>query len=82
LTELLEASAAFSTLVNGRPSFSRGEVLDLLDEFSEDDGFSQEARIKTFGSLLRGGRIQRVENGKYEMTHDALSHYQSARKAG
>ncbi len=82
LTDLLEASAAYSTLVNGRPSFSRGEVLDLLDEFSGEEGFSQEARIKTFGSLLRGGRINRVNNGQYEMSGDALSEYAQARKAG
>ncbi len=79
LTELLDASAAYSTLVRGRPSFSRGEVLDLLDQFSDEDGFSQEARIKTFGSLLRGGRIQPIDNGKYEMTNDALSEYQAKR---
>ncbi len=79
LTDLLEVSAAYSTLVNGRPSFSRGEVLDLLDQFSDEDGFSQEARIKTFGSLLRGGRIQRIENGEYEMTNDALSDYETRR---
>jgi len=81
LTDLLEASAAYSTLVNGRPSFSRGEVLDMLDEFSDEEGFSQEARIKTFGSLLRGGRINRVNNGEYEMSGDALLEYQEARKA-
>ena len=81
MTELLEASAAYATLVNGRPSFSRMEVLDLLDNFSDDEGFSQEARIKTFGSLLRGGRIQPVENGEYEMSDDALSEYEE-RRAG
>lgn len=76
LPELLEASAAFVTLVNGRPSFSRGEILGLLDEFSEEDGFSQEARIKSFGKLLRSGRIQRAQNGEYEITGAALSHYE------
>lgn len=81
MTDLLEASAAYRTLVNGRPSFSRGEVLELLDEFS-DDGFSQETRIKTFGSLLRGGRIQRVDNGEYEMSLDALSEYEDVRQVG
>jgi|GEM_PF-2445109 len=82
MTELLEASAAFSTLVSGRPSFSRGEVLDLFDEFSDEDGFTQEARIKTFGSLLRCGRIQSTGNGTYEMTMDALSDYEGARRVG
>ena len=78
LPDLLEASAAFVTLVDGKPSFSRGEILRLLDTISDGGAFSQEARIKSFGALLRGGRIQRIENGEFEMSRKARANYEEA----
>ena len=78
LPDLLEASAAYVTLIDGRPSFSRGEILRLLDTISDGGAFSQEARIKSFGALLRGGRIHRVENGEFEMSRKARATYEEA----
>lgn len=78
LPDLLEASAAYVTLIDGRDSFSRGEILRMLDSISEGGGFSQEARIKSFGALLRGGRIHRVENGEFEMSRKARANYEEA----
>lgn len=75
LPELVEATAAFVTLVNGQPSFSRGEILGLVDELDEEE-FSQKARIKSFGKLLRSGRIKRTENGDYTVAGAALSQYE------
>lgn len=82
LPELMEASAAYTTLVKGRPSFSRSEVLSMLDNLAGDkSAISQEIRIKTFGTLLRGGRIRRADNGEFHLSSEALTTY-ATRKAG
>ena len=81
VTDLIEASAAYVTLVSGRPSFSRREVLGMLDELAEDQPLTQETRIKSFGTLLRGGRFKRSDNGEFAMTDDALSQYDDCRSA-
>lgn len=80
LPDLLEASAAFVTLVAGRQSFSRSELLGMLGELN-DQPASQEARIKSFGKLLRGGRIQRAENGAFEMSDFARQQYEQRASA-
>ena len=81
VTDLIEASAAYVTLISGRPSFSRREVLGMLDELADDRPLTQETRIKSFGSLLRGGRFVRSDNGEFAMTNDALSQYEERRTA-
>jgi len=77
LPELLEASAAYVTLVSGRPTFSRRDIMTLLDEMSEPNEFTQEARIKSFGKLLRGGSITRTENGHFTISDRALNSYEA-----
>ncbi len=80
LPELLEASAAYVTLVSGRSTFSRRDIMTLLDEMCEPDEFTQEARIKSFGRLLRGGSILRTEDGHFAISDRALNSYEA--KAG
>lgn len=82
LPDLLEASAAFVTLVNGRPSFTRGEIMRMVDTFSEDGAFSQEARIKSFGALIRGGRIHRTDTGDFEISRAARAAYENGSASG
>jgi hypothetical protein len=77
LPELLEASAAFTTLVRGQARFSRRDIMLALDEIGEDKDFTQEARIKSFGKLLRKGSIVRVDDGKFTMSRSALNSYES-----
>lgn len=81
VSELIEASAAYVTMVNGRPNFSRREVLGMLDELAEDKPLTLETRIKTFGSLLRVGRLKRTDNGEFELSGDALTQLEQRRSA-
>lgn len=77
LPELLEASAAYVTLVSGRSTFSRRDIMGLIDEMSDDNEYSQEARIKSFGKLLRAGSILRTNDGQFAISDQALGGYGS-----
>ncbi|RMH45795.1 MAG: hypothetical protein D6686_16795 [Alphaproteobacteria bacterium] len=76
LPELLEASAAYTTLVRGQPRFSRRDIMLALDEIGAEESFTQEARIKSFGRLLRKGSIVRVDDGRFALSRTTRSSYE------
>ncbi len=78
LPELLEASAAFVTLVSGRETFSRNELLTMMDEVPEGSDYSNEARIRTFSTMVNGGRIENEGGGKYALSSEARAFYEKA----
>jgi hypothetical protein len=71
LQELLEASAAYTTLVEGLPRFSRQHLMANLSKFGQQEAFSKEAGLRSFGKLLREGRILRVQEGKFAISKSA-----------
>ncbi|MEL6236641.1 MAG: hypothetical protein AAFR46_19770, partial [Pseudomonadota bacterium] len=76
LPELLEASAAYTTLVRGQTRFSRRDIMLALEEIGGEDEYTQEARIKSFGKLLRKGSIVRVDDGKFALSRTARFSYE------
>ena len=56
--------------------FSRASILNMVDELSDERSYTQEARIKSFGKLLRNGSILRVEDGKFAISHSAKFNYE------
>lgn len=76
LPELLEASAAFVTLVRGQATFSRRDIMTMLDTIESDREYTQEARIKSFGKLLRGGTLLRTGDGQFAISDRALTAYE------
>ena len=65
LSDLLEAAAAYAAYVEGRPSFSRPQIMKKIAGFSPDDAFSREDGLRSFGMLLRQGKIQKVRRGQF-----------------
>ena len=65
LSDLLEAAAAYAAYVEGRPSFSRPQIMKKIAGFSADDVFSREDGLRSFGMLLRQGKIQKVRRGQF-----------------
>ncbi len=63
LNDLMETTAAWIVLVEGRDTFSRGEIMEAVTALTPNNAFSAEARIKAFGKLVRSGALQRGGGG-------------------
>ncbi|MEQ8293005.1 MAG: hypothetical protein RIA08_12445 [Roseovarius sp.] len=80
LPELLEAAAAYMADIEGRQQFSRPMLMGKLKEV-ELDSFSREDGLRSFGHLLRQGKLQKVKGGRFSIT-DQTEFRAQARHAG
>lgn len=72
LADLLEAAAAYGTVVEGRPTLTRPQMLrQVLDALPSDAAPSREDVLRSFGALLREGRIEKVRRGQFALRDDA-----------
>ena len=78
LSELLEAAAAFTSFVEGMDDFSRPQIMNKVRDVSDED-FSREDGLRSFGKLLREGRINKVRNGRFQISDD--TRYSPERRA-
>lgn len=69
LNELLEAAAAYMSFVEGRNHFSRPQLINAVRETGTQD-FNREDGLRSFGVLLREGKIERSENGRFAATRE------------
>ncbi|QGX97029.1 hypothetical protein EI983_01550 [Roseovarius faecimaris] len=69
LPELLEAAAAYMADVEGRPQFSRPMLMGKLKEV-EGESFSREDGLRSFGQLLRQGKLQKLQGGRFAVTDE------------
>ncbi|MFD0858261.1 hypothetical protein [Roseovarius aquimarinus] len=76
LTEMLEAAAAYMADVEGMPQFSRPMLMQKLRE-AQDEEFSREDGLRSFGQLLRQGKLQKLKGGRFAIT-DVTEFRQSA----
>lgn len=77
--ELLEASLAFGTQVNGQPFNSRPEIMQRVLDFVPEGSVSREEGLRAFGVLLREGRITRLQRGQFVLPEN--SRFRQERKA-
>jgi len=68
MIDLLEASAAYTSIVDGLPRFSRAQVMSKIAKITPGDAFSKEAGLRAFGKLLREGKILRVQDGQFAIS--------------
>ncbi|MCE5974645.1 hypothetical protein LZA78_14240 [Sinirhodobacter sp. WL0062] len=80
LTELLEAAAAYTAQVEGRPHFSPPQVMRKIASVSECAETSREERLRGFGALLRQGKIEKVRRGQYAIAK-ASRYYDESKSA-
>ncbi|WP_299282784.1 hypothetical protein [uncultured Tateyamaria sp.] len=69
LPDLLEAAASYLSFVEGRDQFSRPQLMSKVRQVEERD-FSREDGLRSFGQLLRAGKIEKIKGGRFTVTGD------------
>jgi hypothetical protein len=81
LPDLLEAAAAYAAYVEGRPHFSRPQLMKQIASFG-DAGFSREDGLRSFGALLRQGKIQKLKRGQFTIAKGSRFRPESFQRVG
>ena len=69
LHELLEAAASYMRFVEGREQFSRPQLMNKVRQ-AETREFNREDGLRSFGLLLREGKIERTNSGRFTASGD------------
>ncbi|MGY3436357.1 MULTISPECIES: chemotaxis protein CheA [unclassified Marinovum] len=80
LPELLEAAASYMAFVEGRDQFSRPQLMTKVRQVEPADS-SREDRLRSFGQLLRDGKIEKVDGGRFAAS-DSIGFRPDKRAAG
>ncbi len=80
LSDLLEAAASYMSFVEGRDQFSRPQLMTTM-RLAETSESSREDRLRSFGKLLREGKIEKTSGGRFTAS-DRISFKPGRRAAG
>ena len=69
LSELLEAAASYLSFVEGKKQFSRPQLMTKV-RMVEKENFTREDGLRSFGKLLREGKIQKIRGGRFQASDD------------
>lgn len=81
LSELLEAAAAYTSTIEGRPHFSPPQILRKVASVADEGDFSREESLRSFGQLLRQGKIAKIRRGQYAITEQSRFFEETRRAA-
>ena len=65
LGEVLEAAASYMAFIEGQDAFSRPQLMSKL-QGTDHAATSREDRLRSFGQLLRAGKIRKLGGGQFE----------------
>ncbi|WP_299777709.1 hypothetical protein [uncultured Roseobacter sp.] len=80
LPEVLEAAAAYLSFVEGHDQFSRPQLMTRVRQ-ADCGEFSREDGLRSFGQLLRAGKIEKIKGGRFAAS-DAIGFKPDERAAG
>ncbi len=81
LPDILEAAAAYNAFIEGKPNFRRPQIMRQAASLAGKEQFNREEGLRSFGQLLRQGKIIKVERGRFEIA-DTTRFKPPARFAG
>lgn len=81
LPELLEAAASYLSFVEGREQFSRPQLMTKVRQVGPQD-FTREDGLRSFGQLLRAGKIEKIKGGRFTVSGDIGFRPMGTRAAG
>ncbi|MCV2882587.1 hypothetical protein [Actibacterium sp. XHP0104] len=67
LTQLLEAAAVYCVAIEGQPSFTRPQVMEIVAEAMPEEP-SREDCLRAFGALLRDNKITKIKRGQFTVS--------------
>ncbi|WP_276155778.1 MULTISPECIES: hypothetical protein [unclassified Sulfitobacter] len=70
LPQLLEAAAAYMSFVEGHDQFSRPQLMTKVRQAGGPESFSREEGLRSFGQLLRAGKIEKIKGGRFTVSDD------------
>jgi hypothetical protein len=68
MAEMLEAAAAYTTCIEKRGQFTRPQLMRRLMASAGGKPISREDGLRSFGTLLRTGRIEKISRGHYVLS--------------
>lgn len=71
MAEMLEAAAAYATCVEKRSQFTRPQLMRRMMASAGGKPVSREDGLRSFGTLLRTGRIEKVTRGHYSLAENS-----------
>ncbi|MGB7319666.1 MAG: hypothetical protein WBC85_17030 [Planktotalea sp.] len=80
LPDLLEAAAAYMAYIEGKDQFSRPQLMTKV-RMVQEENYSREDGLRSFGQLLRQGKIEKISGGRFTVS-DRISFKPDARAAG
>jgi hypothetical protein len=81
LLDLLEAAAAYAAAVEGRDTFTRPQLLRQIATLFGGD-VTREDELRSFGALLRDGRIVKVKRGEFALADTSRMLIEARKIAG
>lgn len=81
LQDLLEASAVYMSMVEGKSKFSRRDVMTALSQIGAQRDYPQQARLKSFRKLLTTGALVRVDDGMFTVSDTVRDEYETQLRA-
>ncbi|MGL4237364.1 hypothetical protein [Tabrizicola sp.] len=67
IVEMLEAAAAYATCAENRTQFTRPQLMRRMMASAGGKPVSREDGLRSFGTLLRTGRIEKINRGHYSL---------------